>query len=55
MSVNERVQALKDKHAALDAAIAEEMVRAYPNNLMIKDMKVQKLAIKEEMERLTSH
>lgn len=53
MSQNERVQALKEKHAALESAIENEARHTYSDSTMIKDLKLQKLAVKEELERLS--
>ncbi|MBO7332971.1 MAG: YdcH family protein [Alphaproteobacteria bacterium] len=41
--------ALKEKHHALDLQIEEEMSHPAPNELLIQDLKRQKLKIKEEI------
>lgn len=51
MSLQDRIESLKAKHAALDAAIEAETRRTYPNSVQIADMKRQKLAIKDELSR----
>lgn len=51
MSLQDRIESLKAKHAALDAAIEAEARRAYPNSVQLADMKRQKLAIKDELSR----
>ncbi len=52
MAENNHLQALKAKHAALDAEIAEEMKRPAPDATKISGLKRQKLGIKEEIEQL---
>lgn len=51
MSLQDRIESLKVKHAALTAAIEAETRRTYPNSVQISDMKRQKLAIKDELVR----
>lgn len=51
MSLQDRIESLKAKHAALDVAIETEERRTYPNTVQISDMKRQKLAIKDELSR----
>lgn len=51
MSLQDRIESLKAKHAALEAAINAETRRTYPNSVQISDMKRQKLAIKDELNR----
>ena len=43
------ITALKTKHATLDAAIAEEMRKAAPDDATIRTLKKQKLQLKQEM------
>jgi hypothetical protein len=52
MSVLDRVESLKSKHAALDAAIDEENRRPSADFGTIKELKRKKLLIKDEMDRL---
>jgi len=52
MSLNDRIQTLRDRHAGLDSAIDKETSRPYPNPTMLNDMKRQKLRLKEEIEHL---
>ncbi|MBF0324908.1 MULTISPECIES: YdcH family protein [Magnetospirillum] len=54
MSLQDRIESLKAKHAALDSAIIQEAQRPLPNNVAIADMKRQKLRIKEELTRCSS-
>ncbi|MDP6882956.1 MAG: DUF465 domain-containing protein, partial [Rhodospirillales bacterium] len=49
MSVDERIDALKAKHQALEIAIEEENSRPLPDDVAIVDLKKQKLRIKDEL------
>ena len=42
-----RLASLRDRHAELDAAIAEEMARPQPDFLSIRALKRRKLMLKE--------
>lgn len=46
------VDALQVKHAGLDARLRAEMARPAPDAGLVKDIKKQKLRIKEEISRL---
>lgn len=46
------VDALQSKHAGLDARLRAEMARPAPDAAMVRDIKKQKLRIKEEIGRL---
>ena len=48
------LQALREKHQALHAQIDEEMARVVPNEMLIQELKKQKLKLKDEIEALTS-
>ena len=48
------LQALKDKHKALDVRIEEEMSRPAPDEVLIRELKKQKLKIKEEIQEIES-
>ncbi|MCR6631600.1 MAG: YdcH family protein [Magnetospirillum sp.] len=52
MSLQDRIESLKAKHAALESAIAAENRRPYPNEPQIAVLKRQKLAIKDELAKL---
>ncbi len=52
MSSSERVDALKTKHAALDAALDNEARRPSPDSTAVAELKRQKLKIKDELRRL---
>jgi hypothetical protein len=54
MSLQDRIESLKAKHAALDSAISSEAQRPLPDNTAIADLKRQKLRIKEELVRAGS-
>lgn len=53
MSLEDRVKKLEEKHEDLDKVLAEEESRPLPDNIVIHDIKRQKLAIKDEIMRLT--
>jgi hypothetical protein len=53
MSVVSHIEHLQAKHAELEATLAEEMARPSPGFFTIKDIKKQKLLIKEEISRLS--
>ena len=52
MSLQDRVEALRAKHAELERAIDEENRRPLPNRDAISDLKRQKLRIKDEIVQL---
>ena len=52
MSVQDRVEALREKHASLERAIEEESHRPFPNQDAITDLKRQKLRLKDEIFQL---
>jgi len=52
MSLEDRIEALREQHAALERAIAEENRHPFPNHDAISDLKRQKLRIKDEIVRL---
>jgi hypothetical protein len=49
MSPQDRIEALKVKHAELEHAIDEENRRPLPNRDAVSDLKRQKLRIKDEI------
>ena len=53
MSANERIDSLKQKHAKLEEELAQEMKSANANEKTLNDIKRQKLAIKDEIEKLS--
>jgi hypothetical protein len=52
MSQQDRIAALKEKHAALERAIDEENRRPLPSDDLITDLKRQKLRIKDQLYQL---
>ena len=53
MPLGQRLQTLHDRHAALEACIADEGARPRPNDVELARLKREKLRLKEEMERLS--
>ena len=51
MSIQAHVDSLAQKRAHLKALIAAEYAHPMPNLVLIRDMKKQNLALKEEMQR----
>ena len=54
MSVNDRIENLESRHNRLDARISREQRRPLPNVDLLREMKVRKLRLKEEMFSLLS-
>lgn len=54
MGLDSHIQQLADKHRKLEETIAEEMSHPDWDELKVKALKIQKLRIKEELERLRS-
>lgn len=54
MNLQSRIETLKDRHATLEDRIADEDHRPQPNGDALARLKVEKLRLKEEMERLRS-
>jgi hypothetical protein len=52
MSLQSRIEALKERHASLELRIADEDGRPRPDSDVLWQLKVEKLRLKEEMERL---
>ena len=55
MSSDDRVDALKAKHAALDAALDQEIHRPNPDSAALAELKRQKLRIKDQLHRIDHH
>jgi hypothetical protein len=49
MPLQDRIEALREKHASLERALDEENRRPLPNEEAIHDLKRQKLRIKDEI------
>lgn len=54
MSLGERIEALKAKHRALEAAIEEQNSRPHPDDIEIVRLKKQKLQVKDEIAALAA-
>ena len=54
MSLQARIESLTSRHAGLETKIFDEDHRPRPDNAALSRLKVEKLRIKEEMERLRS-
>lgn len=52
MSTTEHLEALKARHAGLDAQISEETKRPHPDDSRIHELKKEKLKLKDEIARL---
>lgn len=53
MELNDQVESLRQRHAMLDEHIRREHGRARPDDLALRQMKLEKLYLKEEIDRLT--
>ena len=54
MSLQSRLESLKGRHATLDMRILDEDQRPRPDSAALSRLKLEKLRLKEEMERLQS-
>jgi len=52
MSLQSHIEVLKERHATLDMRITEEDQRPRPDDDQLMRLKIEKLRLKEEMERL---
>ncbi|APH54665.1 putative cytosolic protein [Granulibacter bethesdensis] len=52
MSLTGRIESLKDRHAALENKIAQEEIRPRPDEDTLTRLKLEKLKLKEELDRL---
>ncbi|HEY0418446.1 MAG TPA: YdcH family protein [Acetobacteraceae bacterium] len=52
MTLQSRIDSLKTRHASLDAQIADEDLRPRPDSATLSRLKLEKLRLKEELERL---
>ncbi|MDQ2803645.1 MAG: YdcH family protein [Pseudomonadota bacterium] len=55
MTVETSIESLKERHAALETQIADEDHRPRPDSDTLMRLKVEKLRVKEEIERLRGH
>ena len=54
MSLQSRIESLKGRHASLESRIFDEDNRPKPDGEALARLKVEKLRLKEELERLRS-
>ncbi|MSP03077.1 MAG: DUF465 domain-containing protein [Acetobacteraceae bacterium] len=54
MNLNARLDALKGRHASLDSRIFEEDRRPQPDSETLTRLKIEKLQVKDEIERIRS-
>ena len=54
MSIDDRIDSLKSRHATLEAKIVEEENHPHPDEVNLLKLKKQKLAIKDELADLGS-
>ena len=54
MSVEQRIEALKERHRVLEDALEEEFSRPHPDDLEIHSLKKQKLHIKDEIASIST-
>ena len=52
MSLNTRMESLKERHASLESRIFDEDHRPRPDSDSLMRLKLEKLRVKEELERL---
>lgn len=52
MNLQSRLESLKGRHASIDSRIMDEDQRPRPDRAALARLKVEKLRVKEEMERL---
>jgi hypothetical protein len=52
MTLQSRLEALKERHAALELQIADEDRRPRPDSDTLTRLKIEKLRVKEEIERI---
>ncbi|MBV8615001.1 MAG: DUF465 domain-containing protein [Acetobacteraceae bacterium] len=55
MSLQTRLDALKERHASLESRILDEDQRPRPDSEALTRLKIEKLRVKEEIERLREH
>jgi hypothetical protein len=55
MSLQSHIEVLKERHAGLEMRICDEDNRPRPDSETLARLKLEKLRLKEEMERLQHH
>lgn len=54
VAATDRMEVLKQKHASLETALEDENKRPMPDSSVVAHLKREKLAIKDELQRLVS-
>jgi hypothetical protein len=52
MGLESHILELSDKHRKIDEDLHEELLRPYPDDVRVVELKKRKLRLKEEIERL---
>lgn len=55
MALDARIRELGSRHQSLEQAIQDEMNRPYADDIRLRQLKRQKLKLKEEIETLRGH
>ncbi len=55
MSLENRIDSLKVKHATIESALESINSRPNPDEVELAELKKQKLAIKDELEKIKTH
>jgi hypothetical protein len=55
LTAEDQITVLKQKHASLESALSDESNRPMPDASTLAHIKREKLAIKDELERLVPH
>lgn len=55
MSLMDRIETLKSRHAALEEAIHDEVTRPHPDDELLQELKKKKLRLKDEIAQLARH
>ncbi|HAA92368.1 MAG TPA: hypothetical protein DCS82_13690 [Rhodospirillaceae bacterium] len=54
-SIEDQLQSLKSKHSQLDTELKKEQERPHPDDLAISRLKREKLAVKDQISRLSQN
>ncbi len=55
LPTEDQITVLKQKHASLESALSDESNRPRPDDSTLANLKREKLAIKDQLARLTPH
>jgi len=55
VSLQNRIESLKEKHAYLETTLEAKTSRPHPDEIELLELKKQKLAIKDEIELISPH